>query len=30
MIPGKDTKVGKSETPKEKYGTFALFDIEHF
>ena len=30
MIPGKDTNVGKSEAPKEKYGTFALFDIEHF
>jgi hypothetical protein len=30
MIPGKDTQVGKSETQKERYGSFALFDIEHF
>ncbi|STD14679.1 Capsular polysaccharide biosynthesis protein [Chryseobacterium carnipullorum] len=30
MIPEKDTKVGKSEPQKDKYGSFALFDIEHF
>lgn len=30
MIPEKDTKVGKSESLKEKYGAFALFDVEHF
>jgi len=30
MIPGKDTTVDKSVAQKEKIGTFALFDIEHF
>ncbi|HEX7869754.1 MAG TPA: gliding motility protein, partial [Chryseobacterium sp.] len=30
MIPGKETLVGKSEVQKEKYGSFALFDVEHF
>lgn len=30
MIPGKDTTVEKVDSQKEKYGSFALFDIEHF
>jgi len=30
MIPGKEALVGKNEPQKEKYGSFALFDIEHF
>ena len=30
MIPGKEALVGKSEPQKERYGSFALFDIEHF
>lgn len=30
MIPEKDTKVSRTESSKEKYGAFALFDIEHF
>ncbi|WP_306460070.1 hypothetical protein [Flavobacterium sp. B17] len=30
MIPGKDTTVEKAASQKEKYGSFALFDIEHF
>lgn len=30
MIPGKDDKVGRNDSSKEKYGVFALFDIEHF
>ena len=30
MIPGKDATVEKVNSQKEKYGSFALFDIEHF
>ena len=30
MIPGKDATVDKSAVQKEKFGTFSLFDIEHF
>ncbi|PTT24355.1 gliding motility protein, partial [Chryseobacterium sp. HMWF028] len=30
MIPGKDTQVEKKDVKKEKFGSFELFDIEHF
>jgi hypothetical protein len=30
MIPGKETKVEKADSHKEKHGSFALFDVEHF
>ena len=30
MIPGKEATVDKNVTQKEKIGSFALFDIEHF
>jgi hypothetical protein len=30
MIPGKETKVEKADSQKDKHGSFALFDIEHF
>ena len=30
MIPGKDATVDKNAAQKEKFGSFALFDVEHF
>ena len=30
MIPGKETSATKVEVQKDKVGTFAIFDIEHF
>lgn len=30
MIPEKDTQVGKNAAQKERYGSFAMFDFEHF
>jgi uncharacterized protein involved in exopolysaccharide biosynthesis len=30
MIPGKNEALEKNDSQKEKYGSFSLFDIEHF